>query len=338
MNDKIDIAVIGAGPCGLSVGVAAAQQGLSCVTFEKGCVTRAISLYPTYGTFFSTADKLELGGVPFIIMTDRPTRVQALRYYRRVVEHFGLDVRQYTEVLSVEGEPGDFVVRTRSAEGEREHRARRVVVATGYFDTPNMLEVPGEELPKVSHWYREGAPFYQQDVLVVGGGNSAVEAALDLYRWGARVTMAHFLTELDSGIKPWIKPDIDSRIEKGDIDCRWCCRVDEVRAGSVVLRNEETGERSEIPNDFVFAMTGWTPESRLLREIGVSVDAESHVPAHDPETLETDVPGVHIAGVLVSGSNKTFIENGREHGPKIVAAIAEELARDASGERRRVAS
>jgi len=342
MTERKDIIVVGAGPCGLAVGVAARRQGVSCTILEKGCVTRAISLYPTYGTFFSTPDKLELGEVPFITLNEKPTRVEALRYYRRVVQHFDLDVRQYEEVVAVEGAVGDFVVRSRSAEGEHEHRARRVVIATGYFDTPNMLDVPGEELPHVTHWYREGSPFFQQRCVVVGGGNSAVEAALDLHRNGARVTLVHFETELDPGIKPWILPEIRSRIDKGEIDARWCCRLTRIDRGSVTLRNHETGEEHRLANDFVFAMTGWTPEPALLRATGVSIDEETHVPAHDPDTYETDVPGIYIAGVLVSGSNKTFIENGRQHGAHIVADVKRRLAeerRDADDlERRRAAS
>lgn len=338
MSGKTDIVVVGAGPCGLGVGVAAARRGVPCRIIEKGCVTRAISLYPTYGHFFSTADKLELGGLPFISTDDKPTRVEALKYYRRVVQHFDLDVRQYEEVHAVEGQPGDFVVRSRSADGEQEHRARRVVIATGYFDTPNLLDVSGEDLPKVSHWFREAAPYFQQDCIVVGAGNSAVEAALDLYRAGARVTLVHFLDSLDDGIKPWIRPDIETRLEKGEIQVRWNARITEIRRTSVLLRDERTGETETLPNDFVFAMTGWTPDPILLRKIGVSIDPETHVPAHDPETYETDVPGVHIAGVLVSGSNQTFIENGREHGPKIVEALAGELRGMATAETARRAS
>lgn len=334
--NKVDILVVGAGPCGLSVGVAAAREGLSCVTIEKGCVTRAISLYPTYGNFFSTPDKLELGDVPFITSGDKPTRREALRYYRAVVDRFDLDVRQYEEVVGVEGEPGEFVVRSRSAAGEREYRARRVVIATGYFDTPNLLDVPGEELEKVTHWYTEGAPFFQQKCMVVGGGNSAAEAALDLYRSGAEVMLVHFEPEMDPGIKPWIMPDLTNRCEEGDIDAHWCCRVTRIEPDSVSLRDENTGEEYVVPNDFVFAMTGWTPEAPLLRQLGVHIDRDSHIPAHDPETFETDQPGIHVAGVLVSGSNQTFIENGREHGARIVRAVGGALHQEGRADRTRL--
>ena len=334
-GEKTDILVVGAGPCGLAVGVAARRGGLSCVLVEQGCITRAISLYPTYGTFFSTPEKLELGDVPFVIAGEKPTRVEALRYYRRVVEHFELDVRQYERVVGIDGSLGDFVVRTERGGTGGEHRARRVVVATGYFDTPNLLDVPGEALPKVSHWYREGAPYFQQHVLVVGGGNSAVEAALDLCRNGARVSLVHFESQLDSGIKPWILPEVTGRIERGEIETWFCCRVTAIDERTVTLRNETTGTTHRIDNDFVFAMTGWTPEAPLLRALGVSIDPETAVPTHDPVSFETDVPGVHVAGVLVTGSNKTFIEHGRMHGDMIVGALRDRAGAEGEGGPRR---
>ena len=319
-----EIAVIGAGPCGLAVGVAARQAGVDCILFDRGCIARSIAGYPTYMTFFSTAEKLEIGGVPFVIAGDKPSRREALAYYRAVARHFRLAVRQYEEVVAVDGEAGAFRLRTRTPSGvEREYMAANVVVATGYFDTPNLLGVPGETLPKVTHYYREAHPYYDQDCLVVGGGNSAVEAALDLYRTGARVTLVHFADGLDRGVKPWVLPDITNRLQNGEIAVRWRTRVVEIREQSVVLRNEETGELSELPNDWVFAMTGYTPDPRLLRSLGVTVDEHTGIPAHDPTTMETDVPGVFIAGVIAAGrdANKIFIENGREHGPRIVAAV-----------------
>ncbi|HEX6589991.1 MAG TPA: YpdA family putative bacillithiol disulfide reductase [Longimicrobiales bacterium] len=316
-----DLIVVGAGPCGIGVGIAARKAGLSCTLLEQACITRAITLYPLYGTFFSTPDKLEMGGVPFRTAGEKPTRLEALAYYRRVVDEHDLDVRQYEKVVAIDGALGDFIVRTESVGGTGEHRARRVVVATGYFDTPNLLGIPGEEMAKVSHWYREGAPYFRQHVLVIGGGNSAVEAALDLARFGARVSIAHFETTLDSGIKPWILPEMEARIASGEIETHFCCRAVRIDATTVTLRDETTAAERTIPNDFVFAMTGWRPDAPLLRALGVSFDPDTSVPRHDPDTLETNVPGVYIAGVLVTGSNKTFIENGREHGDVIVNAI-----------------
>jgi thioredoxin reductase (NADPH) len=325
----IDVVVVGAGPCGLSAAVAVSRAGLSTLVVEKGCVTNSIASYPTYGTFFSTADRLELGELPFSVAGEKPTRREALAYYRRVVTHFGLDVRQYERVLGVDGREGAFVVRTRRlAGGERSYRARWVVVATGYFDTPNLLGVPGEELAHVSHYYDEGAPYFDQDCVVVGAGNSAAEAALDLHENGARVTLVHFLEQMDEGVKPWILPGLEERFADSSIGARWAKRVDRIEAGRVHLVGED-GAREELAADWVFAMTGWTPDPVLLREMGVSVDPDTHIPAHDPDTMESERGGVFIAGVIAAGSNKTFIENGRLHGPVIARELR--IRRDLPG-------
>ncbi|HET9982314.1 MAG TPA: YpdA family putative bacillithiol disulfide reductase [Longimicrobiales bacterium] len=320
----VELAVVGAGPCGLGVGVAARQAGMECVIFDKGPITSAIGMYPTHMTFFSTAERLELGGVPFITAADKPTRRDALKYYRRIVDVFELDVHQYEGVTEIGGERGAFRLRTLRKDGDvAEYAARNVVIATGYLDTPRLMGIPGEDLPKVFHYYKEGYPYSREDCLVVGAGNSAVDVALDLYRWGARVTLVHFADALDPGVKPWILPDIANRIKTGEIAVRWRSRLAEIRPRSVVLRSDETGEAEELPNDWVFAMTGYIPEPTLLRQLGVSIDAQTGIPRHDRETMETDVPGVFIAGVVAAGydANKIFIENGREHGPRIVRAI-----------------
>ena len=322
--DRLDLAVVGAGPCGIAVGTAAAREGLSAVLFDKGCITNSIVDYPWYMTFFSTARMLEIGDVPFTIPNSKPTRREALAYYRFVVDHWDLDVRQYEEVLQVSGQEGDFRLTTRTAAGEeRAFRARAVVVATGGFHAPNLLDVPGEDLPKVRHYYHEPYPYFDQDVLVVGAGNSAVESALEMFRNGVRVSLVHFLDRIDKGVKPWVVPDIENRLERGEIPVYWEHRVAEVKPGSVVLRSEEDGALTEIPNDFVLAMTGWRADPRLLRSLGVGIDGETGIPNHDPETMETNVPGVYIAGVLAAGNNanKIFIENGREHGGQIVRAL-----------------
>ena len=321
--NTIDIAVIGAGPCGLGVGVAAKAQNVSCVLFDRANVVSAISRYPTHMTFFSTAEKLELGGVPFIAQADKPTRREALRYYQRIVRTFDLDVRQYEEVVTIE-RSGDFTLHTRRKDGTTATwRARNVVIATGYLDTPVLMNIPGEDLPHVKHYYKEGHPYFDQNCVVIGAGNSAVDVALDLYRWGARPTLVHFADVLDPGVKPWILPDIMNRIKSGEIPVRWRSRVVEVRSNRVVLLSEDTGERSDLPADFVFAMTGFRPDPRLLLSLGARVDTETGIPAHDPTTMQTNVPGVFIAGVIAAGlnANKIFIENGREHGPKIVTTV-----------------
>ena len=324
--ELLDLAVVGAGPCGLAVGVAAERAGLTCRLFDQGPLTASIVDYPPYMTFFSTADNLEIGDVPFVIPRGKPGREDALAYYRRVAEHHGLDVRQHARVASIDGAAGDFRLQVRPRTGQEEvHRARAVVIATGSFHEPNRLEVPGEELEKVKHYYDEPHPYWDQDVLVVGGGNSAVEAALEVWRAGARVTLVHFEDELDPGVKPWIRPDIENRIEEGSIAVRWRTRVSRITPAAVELRHVETGETETIANDWVLAMTGWHADPELLHELGVDLDPETGVPAHDPETMATDVPGVYIAGVLAAGddANRIFIENGKHHGGRIVANLTD---------------
>jgi thioredoxin reductase (NADPH) len=325
-GEDIQLAVIGAGPCGIAVGAAARKAGIGCTLFDAGPLTASIVDYPPYMTFFSTADNLEIAGVPFVVPRGKPGREDALAYYRRVVEHFDVDVRQWEEVEEVSGREGAFRLSTRTRTGrEHEYRARRIVVATGSFHEPNYLDVPGEELEKVRHYYDEPYPYWDQDVVVVGGGNSAVEAALELWRAGARVDFVHFADRLDPGVKPWIRPDIENRFEEGSIPVHWGTRVHEIRPGSVVLGDVESGDTRTLDNDWVFAMTGWRSDPELLRELGVEVDAESGVPSHDPGTMETNVPGVFIAGVIAAGddANRIFIENGKHHGPRIVEHLRE---------------
>ena len=316
------VVVIGAGPCGLAAAIALKQAGIPAVVFEQGCLVSSISQYPTFITFFSTAEKISIGGLPFPIAGDKPTRREAMAYYRAATTHFALDVRQYERVVDVRRDETGFAVATEPQGGERRvTRARAVVVATGYFGTPNTLGVPGEELPHVTHFFREGHDGFQQDVVVVGGGNSAVEAALDLYRCGARATIVHFGPTWDKNIKPWILPDVTNRIAEGAIGVRWNARVREIRTREVVLDVEGQGER--LSASLVYLMTGYTPHGTLLGQLGVRVDSLTGVPAHDPLTMETPVPGVFIAGVLASGydANKIFIENGRDHGALIAKAL-----------------
>lgn len=312
-----DLIVVGAGPCGLSCAIAARRAGLGAVVLEKGGVVDSLYRFPRQMTFFSTPDLLAIGGVPFIVAGEKPTRAEALSYYREVARAFDLPLRLYERVEAVARDADGFTVR--SAAGT--HRARHVVLATGYFDTPNLLGVPGEDLPKVSHYYTEGHPFFDRDVLVVGGQNSAVEAAMDLYRSGARVTLVHRRPELGDKIKPWIRPLVDSHLRKGHIRALLNTRVEEIGPHHVVVNRE--GERERLANDFVFALTGYRPDHTLLGRLGVTVDPETGVPRHDPETMETDVPGLFLAGVIAAGydANKIFIENGRFHGERIVARI-----------------
>jgi len=324
MSDLIDLAVVGAGPCGIAVGAAAATAGLQATLYDRGCITNSLVNYPYYMTFFSTARKLEIAGIPFTVADSKPTRREALSYYRRVVQHYDLNVRQYEEVTSIEGQRGDFLLRTRARSGkEATVRAGAIVVATGGFHEPNYMDVPGEELPKVKHYYQEPYPFYDQDVLVVGAGNSSVESALETYRAGARVTMVHFSDEIDRGVKPWVVPDIQNRLENGEIEVYWRHRIQEIRPTSVVLQNLDSEQTVEIPNDWVLAMTGWRPDRGFISGLGIDIDEETGIPSHSPDTMGTNVPGTYIAGVLAAGynANKIFIENGKLHGPKIVEAI-----------------
>ncbi len=329
MSERTEILVIGAGPCGLAVGAAANASGVPCVLIDKGPVVSSIVRYPIGMTFFSTADHLEVGGVPFITDSDKPTRAQALQYYRRIVTHFHLDVRQYEQVVRVERMDGEFAVWTRRPDGTRllSYRAAGLVVATGYFDTPNFLGVEGEDLSKVTHYFREPHGYFDQDVLVVGGGNSAVEAALTTWRAGARVTLVHLYDEFDRGVKPWVLPDIRNRVESGDIEVVWESRVLAIEPDRVRIGPVNGGSERSLPNDFVLAMTGFRPDPRFLEALGARIDPETGVPAHDPTTMETDVPGLFIAGVLAAGydANRIFIENGREHGAMIVRSLRPRL-------------
>src|SRR5947199_2988505 len=331
----LDVAVVGAGPCGLAVGVAAKRAHLTCSLFDKGPVVSSLMRYPLYMTFFSTPEKLEIGGVPFVTAAEKPSRREALAYYRKVAEYFELDVRQYHEVRRVARAQDGFEL-TAHHPGKTEPErvvARNLIYATGYFESPNPLGVPGEELAHVSHFFVEAHPYWQQRVVVVGGGNSAVEAALELHRVGARVTLVHFLGEFDRGVKPWILPDITNRVKEGSIAVRWCSRVVEIRPDEVVIRPDGDAAFYNLPADFVLALTGYWAALSLLRALGVDVVETTGVLRDDLETMQTNVPGVYIAGVLASGldANKIFIENGREHGGRSCDHIKSKPPRVATG-------
>jgi thioredoxin reductase (NADPH) len=317
-----DLLIVGGGPCGLAAAISAQRAGLRALVLEAHAICSTIAHYPTYVRFFSTAEKLSLGDMPFVVATEKPTRRDALAYYREVVRHFHIPVRQYERVTSIEGARGNFTVHSRTSGGEvRETRAANVVVATGYFGSPNKLGVPGEDLPHVEHTYREGHEAFLQQVVVVGGGNSAAEAALDLWRSGASVTLVHFGPTFDKKIKPWVLPDFENRAKEGSIHTRWNARVTSIDPDAVCISTNFSTER--LPATRVYAMTGFAPDLALLRQIGVPIDEKTGIPKHDPATLETSAAGVFIAGVVVAGydANKVFIENGRYHGDKIVARL-----------------
>jgi thioredoxin reductase (NADPH) len=309
----VDVLVVGAGPVGLACALEASRQGLSHVVVERGALLNTLVRWPTHTVFFSTPELLEIGGHPFVTASGKPTRREGLAYYRKVAEREGLEIRLHESVLSVTGSEGLF--RATTTKGVR--AARAVVVATGFFDTPNLLDVPGEDLPKVSHYYTEPFAHAKTDVLVVGGKNSAVEAALDLYRNGARVTMAVRKAEFGASVKYWLKPDIENRVKEGSIRAHFDTRVAGIEEDRVVL--ETSGRAFAIPNDFVFALTGYRPDFSFLRALGIAVTDDLHV-VHDAGTMETNVPGLYVAGVVAAGIDigKLFIENGRLHAVAIV--------------------
>ena len=319
---EVDLLIVGAGPCGLAAAISAQRAGLRTIVLDSHTVVSTITQYPTYVHFFSTAEKLALGGLPFVVTTEKPTRRDGLAYYRAVAQYFGLTVRQYERVTAIEQQGPRFVVRSRTRSGiDRTTNAGAVVVATGYFGSPNLLGVPGEQLSHVTHTFREGHEAFQQQVVVIGGGNSAAEAALDLWRAGAQVTLTHFGPTFDKKIKPWVLPDFENRAKEGSIGVRWNSRVLAIEPDAVRIATPTGEER--LPASIVYALTGYAPNVDLLRAAGVPIDATTGIPAHDPNTLETTVPGLFIAGVVTAGfdANKVFIENGRYHGDRVVARL-----------------
>ncbi len=325
-----DVVIIGAGPAGLAAAIAAKKQGLDSRVFDKGVLVNSLFHFPAQMVFFTTPELLEIGGLPFTTSHEKPTRDEALRYYRKVVDacDLAIDLGQTVTELSPSGgdpDPG-FTIVTRDGEGnEQTWRSRTVVLATGTYDHPNLLGIPGEDRPHVSHYYTEPHEFYRKDVVIVGGKNSAAEAALDLYRSGARVTMVHRRAELGANIKYWVRPDIENRIKEGSIAARFNTRVVEIHATDVVI--EDAGSRDALPADAVFLLTGYLADLEFLRSCGVEVDPTTNIPRHDPETYETNVPGLYLAGSVVAGANRgeVFIENGRFHGQVVIDDIAARL-------------
>ena len=317
-----DVVVIGAGPTGLACGIELKQRGVDAVLIEKGCVVNSLYNYPTHMVFFTTPELLEIGGLPMTSLNEKPVRTEALKYYRRAAEHYELNVHQYERVLSVAGSDGNFHVRTTKGE----YRALKIVVATGYYDLPNLLNVPGEDLEKVIHYYKEPHPYYDHDVIVVGAKNSAAIAALELYWTGARVTLVHRGKWLSDRIKYWILPNIENRIKGGEIQAYFETRVAEIHSKSVVLDTAQGAVT--VKNDFVFALTGYHPDLEFLASMGIRLEPVTQRPRTNPDTLESDSPGIYLAGVIVAGmhTNEIFIENGRFHGKKIAEAIAGSLS------------
>lgn len=311
-----DLIVVGAGPSGLSCAIEAKTQGLSCLVVDKGSVVDAIRRFPVNLTFFSTPELLEIGGVPFTASGFRPTRAECVRYYQMVTRYHQLSVKQEERVLRLQRKSDGFEVVTNVSS----YSAANVAIATGYFDHPNPFEVPGADLPKVVRYYTEPFAYYGRNVAVVGGRNSAVEVALDLFRNGASVTLIHRGSTLSDGVKYWILPDVENRITAGDIKALFETRVREIRPHSILLEGKHD---TEIANDVVFVMIGYRPDTTLLKEAGVNVDDTLQAPVYNHQTMETSVKGIFVAGSIAAGklNNKIFIENGRMHGKKIVDAI-----------------
>ena len=321
-----DVLIVGAGPSGLATAIAAKQQGLDYVIVEKGVLVDAIFNFPTHMVFFTTPELLEIGRLPLVTPYDKPTRLEALRYYRRVVDTYDLQIAFHEEVIEIEREGDTFVVTGRDARGTiRARQAKAVVLAIGYYDHPNYLGVPGEALPHVSHYYTDAHPYYRQRVVVVGGKNSAAEAALELFRGGAHVTLVHRRATLGDSIKYWVRPDIDNRIKEGSVTAYFNTRVVEITRNAVIVEGESG--RQELPADGVLLLTGYKPDVDLMRRAGVRCDNESLSPELDPETFETNVPNLFIAGGAIAGRNtgSIFIENGRFHGERIVRVLSQRL-------------
>ena len=366
MNSTLyDVIVIGAGPTGLACAIEAKRAGLHPLVIDKGCLCNSLYHYPTNMVFFTTPERMEIGDLPMTTLGGKPTRAEALKYYRRAAEHYGLEIAQYHRVEKISGHDGAFTVAARDVitsdatndlrkgtasaapknlgasgvltpEGGRpagssgncdssalrEYHAKKLILATGYYDLPNFLNVPGENLPHVSHYFTDPHPYWNKDVVVIGAKNSAAEAALDLFRGGARVTLIHRGGELGRSLKYWVRPDIENRIKAGEIQARFNAKVERFEPGKVIIHNG--GGREELPAFHVFAMTGYHPDFSFLEAAGIRLDPHTRKPELNPKTLESNVPGIYVAGVLVGGlhTGEIFIENGRFHGRQIIAAIS----------------
>ena len=322
----VDVAIVGAGPTGLACGIELKRRGVSAVLYDKGCVVNSLYHYPTNMVFFTTPELLEIGDIPMTSVGEKPVRIEALKYYRRVADHYGLNIRQYEKVDKVDGSDGAFTVHSTDKRGcHHTCMAKKVILSTGYYDKANLLNVPGEELPKVIHYYKEAHPYYNHDVAVIGAKNSAAIAALELWWTGARVTLIHRGAGLSDSLKYWIRPNIENRIKNGEIPAYFNTSVERIEQDAVVLRTPE-GIR-EIKNDFVFAMTGYRPDTEFLCMHGILFDPCTQRPRTNADTLESERKGIYLAGVVVAGmhTNEIFIENGRFHGKVIAEAIAREL-------------
>jgi len=310
--------IVGAGPIGLACAISARRRGIDPLVLDAGAVADSIVRYPVGMVFFTTPERLEIGGHPLVTAGAKPTREEALKYYRGVARAEGLRIRPYTRLVAGERRDGRIDLELTTRLGPERLSGNRVVLATGYFDHPNRLDVPGEELPHVSHYFDEAHRCFGLDVVVIGGKNSAVEAALQLFRAGARVTLVYRRAELPRSVKYWLKPDFENRVKAGEIAARLASTIESITASDVTIRRA-TGERERLPADRVYALTGFHADTELFRRLGIAFDAATARPSVDPETLETSVAGVHVAGSVTGGNqiSEIFIENGRFDGEKI---------------------
>jgi thioredoxin reductase (NADPH) len=325
-DEVFDLLVVGAGPTGLACAIEAKKAGFRAALVDKGCLCNSLFHYPAHMTFFTTPELLEIGDIPFPSPNTKPSRNEALQYYRQVAAYYRLDVRQYQRVTRVTGADGAFTVHTVDRFGRPGAiETRKLALSTGYYDLPNTMNITGENLSKVHHYYVDPHPYFEMDVAVIGGKNSAAIAALELWRSGARVTLIYRGPEIPPHVKYWIKPDIENRIKNGEIKAYFESNVVEVTPDTVVVETPEG--RATLRNDFVFAMTGYHPDFDFLEGLGVRFEGPDRLPVCDAETLESNVPGIYLAGVIVAGSrtNEIFIENGRFHGRQIAAALASKL-------------
>jgi thioredoxin reductase (NADPH) len=323
MSTTYDVICVGAGPTGLACAIEAKRVGMRPLVVDKGCLCNSLLHYPTNMYFFTTPERMEIGDLPMTIAAGKPTRSEALKYYRRAVEHYEIETRLFETVERIDGQDGGFVVRTQDHAGARkEYHSKKTIIATGYYDLPNRLGVPGEDLPQVSHYFAEPHPFWNRDVVVIGGKNSAAETALELFRAGARVTLVHRGSAMEKSLKYWVKPDIENRIRAGEIRAMFLSHVTRIEPGQAWVRN--SNHEIAVPAAQVFAMTGYHPDFEFIERQGIRSDRDSRRPECNPDTLESNVAGMHLAGVVVGGKNTSeiFIENGRFHGRQIISAIA----------------
>ncbi|GAA5415392.1 ferredoxin--NADP reductase [Paraliobacillus ryukyuensis] len=323
---KEQVIIVGAGPCGMSAALALQDQGINPLIIEKENITNSIYHYPTHQTFFSSSNRLEIGDIPFVTERKKPIRSEALAYYREVAKRRSLRVNSFEQVVDIKKEKDHFMVYTKTIKGlSRVYQAAFVIIATGYYDQPRQLEVKGEELPHVFHYFKEAHPFYREKVVIIGGKNSAVDAALELHKANADITVLYRGETYSKSVKPWILPEFTALINKQEIEMEFNATIKEITTDQVIYQVGDT--KKTVDTAFVFAMTGYQPDHRFLQEIGVEIEKETGRPVFNSMTLETNVEGIYIAGVIAAGynNNEIFIENGREHGPKIAKDIYQKV-------------